>query len=71
MDLSKTAEYANSPEAGAENTKAGFEPSPENCSGEVLRDVIGRNVMTWIGAGTAPRCVAESVMVMTSSDGTS
>ena len=49
---SSTAEYANSPETGAENTGAGYEPVPANCSGEVLRDVIGRNVMAWIDAGT-------------------
>lgn len=57
---SGTADYADSPQAGAENTEAEFEPPSANGSEEALRDVIGRNVMTWIGAGTAQHCEAES-----------
>ena len=66
--LSKIAEYANLPEAGASSTRLGFEPTRTNCSGEELRDVIGRNVMTWIGAGTAQPCEPESVLLMTEAD---
>lgn len=57
---SSTVDYANSPDAGAENTKVEFESAPPNCPEEVLRDVIGRNVMTWIGAGTVKHCEPES-----------
>jgi len=55
---SNTAEYTNSAKAGAE--KAGCEPASANCSGEVLRDIIGRNVMAWINAGTVQHSEAES-----------
>jgi len=46
-----SAEFANSPEADAANIRGEFEPAPANCSAEVLREDIGRKVMTWIGAG--------------------
>jgi hypothetical protein len=45
------AEFANAPGAGRARTRAEFEPAPANCSVEVLREDIGRKVMTWIGAG--------------------
>jgi hypothetical protein len=33
-----------------QSTRSEFESAPSNCSRDVLREVIGRNVMAWIGA---------------------
>ena len=35
--------------ANASNAAAEFERVPANCSREILREVIARNVMAWIG----------------------
>lgn len=33
-----------------QSTRSEFESAPSNCSRDVLKEVIGRNVMAWIGA---------------------
>ena len=55
-----SSDYADSPEVGVTITRAEFEPVPANCSVEVLREVIGRKVMTWVGAGAVQQCEDES-----------
>jgi len=50
-DVSYSTNYADSPAGSAEKTEAGIKTAPASCCDEVLRDEIGRNVMTWISAG--------------------
>jgi len=58
---SNSAEFANPREAGGvASTRVEFGPDPGNSSVEVLREVIGRKMMTWISAGTLQHSEEES-----------
>jgi len=52
--IKPVAERGSLPVNGS-NAAAVFERVPANCSREVLREVIARNIMAWIGAVSVDR----------------